>query len=494
MNNSISHTDKVLVIVRNEQKGFYIALAKILAQHYKVTLLADNRPVARLIEQLLLDEDVEIILLPERRIEPPIPKDIVSLAVEKEKFYGEKFSFLLSGDRNLGRGYLTNIDRYVDSKRMWWNHERRLAYLVREITCYEKIFKNVGVVFMQYPESVPSLVCDAYQIQHFHLLPMKFGDYCFWGNDTYYSSDQYKSEIRSYLHDVRNTEDWAQTDDLEYEIDSGGSQVIDKISYGYRAAFKRMGNIIYRDTVNAVLGRRKPNSIRMYAWAGGGFRKVKNYRYVKKYGATPDVTKDYNVAYFPLQMEPELSLLLFSPEFVNTVEAIIWLAKGLPSNWLLVVKEQPNAFQFRSKSFYERFRQIGNVVLADPDTRGWDWIRASKLVATVTGTTGVEAVYLNRPVLSFGQHQVINELPTVFPVTNYSEVKESVEFIIGGNVNDSLLSLSRAALYNAQKKVSFKLPSFKNSYKTSSLESEAAAQAYKELQLRYPKAFIGKGQ
>ena len=80
---------------------------------------------------------------------------------------------------------------------------------------------------------------------------------------------------------------------------------------------------------------------------------------------------------------------------------------------------------------------------------------------------------------------------STFP--KYTEVKESVEYIIGGNVNDSLLSLSRAALYNAQKKVSFELPSFKNSYKTSSLESEAAAQAYKELQSRYPQTFIDKG-
>ena len=48
-------------------------------------------------------------------------------------------------DRNLGRGYLTNIDKYVNSPRMWWTHEQRLQHLIREIEQYEP---NL-VVFLQ---------------------------------------------------------------------------------------------------------------------------------------------------------------------------------------------------------------------------------------------------------------------------------------------------------------------------------------------------------
>ena len=387
MNENNKSCGNILVIVRSEQKGFYTAVAKILAERHKVRIAADNEPVARLIHELLPDGTIPIETLPERRLNPTIPKDIVSRAVRLENKYGQTMSFLLSGDRNLGRGYLTNIDRYVYSKRTWWSHEKRLAYLVREIECYENLLSDVSVVFMQYPEAIPATICAARKIHYFHLLPQKFGDYYYWGTDASYGSQMYRSSIGRYVNNSKGLLTQVVDKDIGFTPDSGGTKVIKNISYSYWTAIKRLISIIHRDTVNALLRRRKPNSIRMYAWAPGGFRKVRNYRYVRKHAFKPSDLKEYKLAYFPMQMEPEISLVLFAPEFYNVFEAIIWLSKSLPADWRLVVKEQPNAFQFRSRTFYDRLRQIGNVVLADPNTNGVE------LDAVIPKTTSCSLIF-----------------------------------------------------------------------------------------------------
>ena len=115
-----------------------------------------------------------------------------------------------------------------------------------------------------------------------------------------------------------------------------------------------------------------------------------------------------------------------SPEFSNSLEAISWVSKSLPSNYLLIVKEHPLSYGVRSKTYYDFLRQIPNVMLSHPKIDSWDWIKKSSFVATITGTAGFEGVYLNKPILSFGMHQVINKLPTVQYASDYKTTKMAV--------------------------------------------------------------------
>ena len=71
--------------------------------------------------------------------------------------------------------------------------------------------------------------------------------------------------------------------------------------------------------------------------------------------------------------------------------------------------------------------KMANVYFADPELSSEVWLQKSSMVATITGTIGYEAVYSKIPVISFGKHQLINYLPTVEYVTNFSETKASIE-------------------------------------------------------------------
>ena len=149
------------------------------------------------------------------------------------------------------------------------------------------------------------------------------------------------------------------------------------------------------------------------------------YRYFQRNGVRPEDLQDYRIVYVPLHMEPEAALMSVSPEFNNSMEMITWISKSLPADTQIVVKEQPFSFGIRSKHYYDNLQRIGNVALASPNVHPWDWIRAARVTATITGTAGIEAVYFGKPVLSFGRHQVINRLPSVRFADSYVTTRKT---------------------------------------------------------------------
>ena len=88
-------------------------------------------------------------------------------------------------------------------------------------------------------------------------------------------------------------------------------------------------------------------------WYPSLFRRPYMYNYFRKYGEKPENMRGFNLVYFPLHYEPEISLLSVSPEFNNSMELIAWVSKSLPANILLVVKEQPYSYGIRSKNYYD---------------------------------------------------------------------------------------------------------------------------------------------
>ena len=163
---------------------------------------------------------------------------------------------------------------------------------------------------------------------------------------------------------------------------------------------------------------------------------------------------------------------------------ISWISKAAPADVILVVKENPASFGVRSKWYYDQLRQISNVALADPTFSSWEWIETASLVATITGTAGTEGVIFGKPILSFGEHQAINNLPTVRFANNYNSTVIGLNELLKIDFKDPLFELSKRAFYAAQMETSFELPGFAQI--TESLEShnDVATIALKQLGLR----------
>mgnify|MGYP001619475134 CR=1 FL=1 len=107
-------------------------------------------------------------------------------------------------------------------------------------------------------------------------------------------------------------------------------------------------------------------------------------------------------AYYPLQMEPEISTLLHAPFHANQLVLVRQIARSLPVHFTLYVKEHPQMVPFRPCAYYKELKKIPNVKLLDPSITSFEITPKAKLVLTITSTAGWEALLFGKPVITFG--------------------------------------------------------------------------------------------
>lgn len=149
----------------------------------------------------------------------------------------------------------------------------------------------------------------------------------------------------------------------------------------------------------------------------------------------PDLTKNY--AFFPLHFEPEMATMVMAPMYVNQLAVAENIAKSLPVDFLLYVKDHPSMALTgnRNPEYYEQLKKIPNIVLIDPVEDSKKIIDNSKLVFVITGTAGWEAVMLKKPVVTFGR-VFFNRMNTVYKCRSYLELPEIVRKALNAHEHD----------------------------------------------------------
>ena len=127
---------------------------------------------------------------------------------------------------------------------------------------------------------------------------------------------------------------------------------------------------------------------------------------------TSIVKLNKNFIYFPLHFQPERSTMPEGEIFTDQLLAIKILSSILPKNWLIIVKEHPRQFDknyvdlrrinFRSAKFYKEIILINNVRLCKLNQDSDKIINESKIICTITGTSGFESLKKLKPVITFG--------------------------------------------------------------------------------------------
>lgn len=145
-------------------------------------------------------------------------------------------------------------------------------------------------------------------------------------------------------------------------------------------------------------------------------------------------------AYFPLQHEPELNLLLNAPFAADQLEVAKRIARSLPVGMYLYVKEHPDMAPYRTRLFYKELKKIPNVRLIDPQISGFELEKNAQIITTISGSAGWEGALLGKPVIAFGE-SYYNSLPSV----HYSKTPEELSSLIehalkqGGCSRDTLV-------------------------------------------------------
>ncbi len=140
--------------------------------------------------------------------------------------------------------------------------------------------------------------------------------------------------------------------------------------------------------------------------------------------------------YFPLHIEMERSLLLGAPYFVNQIEVIRSIAKSLPINFNLVIKEHPGQSMrgWRSKSEYQEIMDIPNVILMHPNFPREDLYEKCALVISIAGTAGFEAACYGKPAIIFVDLNY-SLLPSVQKLNNFEELPHLIQSTLNMKVD-----------------------------------------------------------
>lgn len=136
--------------------------------------------------------------------------------------------------------------------------------------------------------------------------------------------------------------------------------------------------------------------------------------------------EDENFLYLPLHTEPEAKILAVAPFFTDQINVVENVARSIPIDQILYVKEHPGQRSkfWRSIDDYERILELQNVKLIHPDFNSQELISKSNAVISIMGSTGFEALFYKKPVLLFSDeyYDVLSMVKKVQDITQLPEI------------------------------------------------------------------------
>src|SRR6185312_10122908 len=104
--------------------------------------------------------------------------------------------------------------------------------------------------------------------------------------------------------------------------------------------------------------------------------------------------------FYGMQYQPEQTTLIGGNLFANQVATVENIAKCLPFGYRLIVKEHPRGRGARPAWQYRHLAHYPNIEFCDADSK--EILKRSDAVVTITGTIGLEAMALDKPVIVLG--------------------------------------------------------------------------------------------
>lgn len=151
------------------------------------------------------------------------------------------------------------------------------------------------------------------------------------------------------------------------------------------------------------------------------------------------VTKEVPKSKFVLflfHMQPEYTVDGIAMNYYNQVEFVSNIARSLPADISIVVKENPKTVGglHRPKSYYKDLVRHPNITFLHHNVDAHELIMKSIAVITLTGTVGIEALMMDKPVIVVG-NIFYRYFDRVYFVATVGEVLETIEFIKSGGYN-----------------------------------------------------------
>lgn len=225
-------------------------------------------------------------------------------------------------------------------------------------------------------------------------------------------------ELRDYLRKNNASKTTAMLKDKVY------SSTLKSLEAGLEFFFTP-GNKTYRKHYTNY-GKTRLNAI-MYGLTFGFKKRFREFFLNKNCSKKIDV--DSKFVYFPLHFEPERVLLIGAPFHTNQIEIIKNIAKSLPIDYKLLVKEHPamKLAGWRKPFYYKEIIKLPNVKLIHPSVDNEEIIKKCSMIISVSGTSGMEAAFYEKPAIIFSEFWGSSLLSSVYKIDRVEDLPQIIK-------------------------------------------------------------------
>ena len=347
-------------------------------------------------------------------------KNPENIALEIEKKYKISIYKLFFTHRVIGRGFFASGGvRHPRNRTHYMSEHRELLNMaINYIFFWETLFKTEKVSLALNLEPVAHQLAIKNKIKAFRLFEGKFKNTFSWIPNT-------RLEPLVKLKDLENVK---RNSKKKIKLNSPylpyvHARFVDIEKLKFLNVIKKMCFLTLQIINGKIRGYQKSKNQFIYDEVASVWRTRTSYlEYLNKVNTNLKMLKGKKFVFFPLLTEPEIALHGNASDFFFQLSAINLISRDLPSDYLLVVKEHIIAFGRRPRDFYTQINDLGNVVFASPTDLGLEYIKKSKAVACITGTSALEALVMGIPVISFSKYNTWNFLKHVYFVDKIEDL------------------------------------------------------------------------
>lgn len=147
--------------------------------------------------------------------------------------------------------------------------------------------------------------------------------------------------------------------------------------------------------------------------------------------------------YFPLHYQPEATTYPYGQLYIDQLLALELLSMSVPSDVSILLKEHPDTFNIsgmawvrgafsRDPDFYSRISKLKNVIICPLKVDSFELIDKSLFIATITGTSAIEASFRSKGSIVFGSAW-FSDFEGIFSCKNITQLRHAVDRIMSND-------------------------------------------------------------
>ena len=173
-----------------------------------------------------------------------------------------------------------------------------------------------------------------------------------------------------------------------------------------------------------------------------------------------------NFVYFPLGHYPETQLGILNTVYDNQINTIKVIARYLPKNLTLVIKDHPFSFGLKSYSFLEKIQNTPNVKLIKYDEDNIKIFKKMHSLISFCGTVIFEACIFKKPGIQIGAAELMTYLPNCYKMDDLTSIEKIIE-----NIDTSFRNYAESKEYD-EKIINYICAAFDTGFKFDEYESD----------------------